>query len=166
MDEFSLAKYPRRYSDKVFPSYRFIPGKTPHPTRDPKGHSYNKSIEQLSSFMPEDWYTCETYLYGIDLFNYRYWWEAHEALEVIWVAARRNSKTGLFIQGIIQIAAAHLKGSQAYHDAATNLALEGLKKVEHFRGYFLGIDVLKFRSDVKAYLSNNCVTPVIIKLNR
>lgn len=165
MVESSLTKQPRRYTDRPFPGYRFIPGETPHPTRDPKGHSYHKPTEKLSSFESEDWNSCEIYLYGVDLFNYRYWWEAHEALEVIWVAAGRGTKTGLFIQGLIQIAAAHLKGWQGYHDAASNLALGGLKKIQNIESYYLGIDVRKFRADVKVYLSGNCETPVIIELD-
>ncbi len=165
VQESSLTKHPRRYSDSPFPGYRFVPGKTPHPTRDPRGHSYNKPTEQLVSFNPEDWNTCEIYLFGIDLFNYHYWWEAHEAWEVVWIAAGKHTKTGLFIQGLIQIAAAHLKGWQEYPDAASNLAIAGLKKMQHIGGYYLGIDVPKLRSDVKAYLSSNCVTPVIIELD-
>lgn len=165
MQESSLAKHPRRYSERPFPDYRFVPGKTPHPTRDPHGHSYNKPPEQLVSFNPDDWNTCEIYLFGIDLFNYHYWWEAHEALEVIWVAAGKHTKTGLFTQGLIQIAAAHLKGWQGHLDAASNLAIAGLKKMQRIESNFLGINVAKFRSDVKAYLSGNCVNPVIIELD-
>ncbi|MBI4006737.1 MAG: hypothetical protein HY356_08705 [Gammaproteobacteria bacterium] len=44
-----------RYSDRPFPPYRFIPGKTPHPTRDTEGHSYNKPAVHLASFDPVDW---------------------------------------------------------------------------------------------------------------
>ncbi len=62
-----------RYSSRPFPSYRFVPGQAPHPTRDPNGHSYNKQPEELASFDPENWNYCEEYLYGIDLFNHGYW---------------------------------------------------------------------------------------------
>lgn len=165
MIEFSFPKEPRRYTNKPFPGYRFVPGKSPHPTRDRQGHSYNKPVEKLSSFNPEDWNSCEIYLYGIDLFNYGYWWEAHEAWEVIWVAAGRHTKTGFFIQGLIQIAAAHLKASQEHHDAASILTLAGLKKLQPLHGYYLGMDVSKFHSDVKANLSAKTVTPVIIELH-
>lgn len=165
MIEVSLTKHPIRYTDRPFPSYRFIPGKTPHPTRDPQGHSYNKPREKLPSFNPEDWDSCEIYLYGVDLFNYGYWWEAHETWEVIWIAAGKRTKTGLYIQGLIQIAAAHLKGSQEHHDAASNLALAGLKKMQLMHGNYLGINVRKFHTDITEYLSGNCETPVIIELD-
>ena len=92
-----------RYTNRAFPPYSFIPGKSPHPTRDPDGHSYKKMSERLLSFENKQWQSCDAYLYGIDLFNYGYWWEAHEALEVVWIAAGRKTETGLFIQGLIQI---------------------------------------------------------------
>jgi len=154
-----------RYTDEPFPGYRYIPGETPHPTRDPKGHSYNKPIKELYVFNPEEWSTCEEYLFGIDLFNFSYWWEAHEVLESVWIAAGRNTDTGLFVQGLIQISAAHLKGWQGYHAAAAKLALSGLSKMKDNNGKRLGINIPKLRSDVEEYLSGNCVTPVIIVLD-
>ena len=80
-----------RYTQRPFPSYRYLPyqsGATlPHPHNDPAGHSYHAEEEYLPPFTPEDWRSCELYLYGIDLFNHGYWWEAHEALEDVWLAA-------------------------------------------------------------------------------
>jgi hypothetical protein len=155
---------PYRYTDRPFPSYRFVPGKAPHPTRDQDGHSYNKPPVRLAPFDPEDWYTCEEYLYGIDLFNHGYWWEAHEALEAVWAAAGRRTETGLFIKGLIQIAAAHLKWFQGFHDVAMRMAAGGLEKVKHIDGIFLGIDIATFRYDVKSYFSGGNEMPVIIEL--
>ena len=155
---------PPRYSNRPFPTYRFIPGKNPHPTRDRDGHSYNKEPEQVASFDAEDWNSCELYLYGIDLFNYGFWWEAHEALEVVWVAAGRRTEAGLFIQGIIQIAVAHLKEFQGFQATAKRMAWKGLDKLGHSKDRYLGIDVITFRSAVKARFSENEVTPVIIEL--
>jgi hypothetical protein len=153
-----------RYTDRPFPAYRFVSGKTPHPTRDQDGHSYNKPPVQLAPFDPEDWYACEEYLYGIDLFNHGYWWEAHEALEAVWAAAGRRTETGLFIQGLIQIAAAHLKWLQGFHDVAMRMATTGLEKMKHINGIFLGIDVATFRYAVKSYFSDGTEIPVRIVL--
>ncbi|MCI0400820.1 MAG: DUF309 domain-containing protein [Gammaproteobacteria bacterium] len=155
---------PSRYTDRAFPSYRFVPGKTPHPTRDPNGHSYNKSPPSLPPFNVEDWYACEEYLYGIDLFNYGYWWEAHEALEAVWMAAGRRTEAGLFLQGLIQIAAANLKWFQGFHDVAMHVAAEGLEKMMQINGIFLGIDVAAFSNAVKSYFSGENEMPVIIEL--
>ena len=153
-----------RYTDRAFPSYRFVPGQSPHPTRDPNGHSYSNPLEQLPPFDARDWQSCEEYLYGIDLFNYGYWWESHEALEPVWVAAEKQTETGFFIQGLIQVAIAHLKDFQGATDVAKRMAISGLDKMGRKKGVFLGINVDTFRSDVKSYYSSDNQSPVQIKL--
>ena len=158
-------KQPYRYTDKPFPDYRYIPGENPHPTRDPKGHSFNKPVKELSSFSPEEWSYCEEFLFGIDLFNFGYWWEAHEVLEAVWVGAGKNTDTGLFVQGLIQLSAAHLKGWQGYYAAAAKLALSGLSKMKDNNGKRLGINTAKLKSDIEDYLSGNCATPITIELD-
>lgn len=154
----------KRYTNLVFPPYRYVPGKEPHPVRDPGGHSYNKLPETLDNFTPEQWQSCEPYLYGIDLFNHGYWWEAHEALEVVWVAAGRNTETGLFVQGLIQISVAHLKRLQGFEDVAQRMSSDGLDKMKNITGIFLGIDVLSFRQSVQSCFSKKSETPVRINL--
>ena len=156
---------PPRYTDRAFPAYRFIPGKAPHPTRDPEGHSYNKQPEPIASFDIGLWQSCTEYLYGIDLFNHGYWWEAHEALEAVWVAAGRQTETGLFIQGLILIAVAHLKMYQGFHDVARRMAKDGLDKMKRMQGIYLGIDVSVLRSAVEAYCAGDNQSPVIIELS-
>lgn len=158
-----ITKTATRYSKRAFPSYKYVPGKAPHPTHDPEGHSYNQHPEPLESFDASEWQSCEEYLFGIDLFNYGYWWEAHEALEAAWVAAGRKTVTGLFIQGLIQIAVAHLKKFQGF-DIAKRMSDEGLNKMKNIKGIYLGIDVGKFRNDVGLYFSDQNETPVIIEL--
>ena len=45
-----VERYLPRYTRRPFPAYRFVPGKAPHPTCDPDGHSYNKTPVQLGIF--------------------------------------------------------------------------------------------------------------------
>ena len=161
-----VERYRLRYTKRPFPTYRFVPGKAPHPTREPDGHSYNKTPAQLGLFKSGDWLTCDEYLYGIDLFNHEYWWEAHEVLEAVWVAAGRRTVTGLFIQGLIQIAIAHLKWFQGLHDTASRMASAGLEKTKSIKGFYMGINLEVFRSDVMEYFSGKIKIPVIITLNR
>lgn len=52
----------------------------------------------------------QQYLYGIDLYNHYYWWEAHEAWEVLWLHSARESCDRHFYQGLIKASAALLKG--------------------------------------------------------
>ncbi len=154
----------RRYSSRPFPPYRFIPGLAPHPTRDPEGHSYNHEPELLKSFDPDKWHSSEEYLYGIDLFNHEYWWEAHEALEAVWGAAGRRTNTGLFVQGLIQVAVAHLKKYQGFDDVATRMAQAGLQKMMPVNQVFLGIEMTRFRALVTAYFLEGNGGPVQVTL--
>jgi uncharacterized protein len=153
-----------RYTDRTFPPYRFIPGKLPHPTRDPEGHSYKRPFEKLASFEISRWQSCNGYLYGIDLFNHGYWWEAHEALEAVWVAAGRQTETGLFIQGLIQVAVAHLKKLQGFNEVAKRMATKGIEKMKRKKGIYLGIEVSIFRGAVESYFSGDNKMPVKIEL--
>lgn len=141
-----------------------MPGETPHPTRDPRGHSYGIHPDTLASFNAEDWARCSEYLYGIDLFNHGYWWEAHEALEAVWVAAGRHTEAGSFVQGLIQIAAAELKWFQGYFRPAERLAAKGLEKISRRSGIYLGVDVAKFHAEVKVRFVSPRDTACVIRL--
>lgn len=104
----------RRFSDRAFPAYRHRPGRTPHPVLDEKGHSYGQPEADPPPFDPARWRESPDYLWGVDLFNHGYFWEAHEAWEGIWRTVRGKPQ-GDFLRGLIQVAAAFLKrlGGQA-----------------------------------------------------
>jgi len=82
------------------------------------------------------------------------------------VAAGRRTETGLFIQGLIQIAVAQLKWFQGFRGSATRMALAGLEKMRRINGIYLGIEVGSFRSSIESYFSGETETPVMIKLVR
>jgi hypothetical protein len=151
-----------RYSTRPFPRYRYVPGRSPHPVRDPEGHSFGHGPAPLEYFSAAEWQTCPEYLYGVDLFNHHYWWEAHEALEQCWVAAGRTTETGLFLQGLIQIAVACLKLEQVFTDVAQRMAAEGLEKFPSGREEMLGVNIEKLRTDVRNHLHNAGPAPVIM----
>ena len=75
-----------RYSARPFPPYRFIPGNNPHPRRHPQGHSFGCPEPSPEPYRPEDWCQSEDYRFGIDLYNFAYWWECHEVFEGFWHA--------------------------------------------------------------------------------
>jgi Uncharacterized conserved protein len=153
---------PARYSSLVFPAYRFVPGRNPHPTRDPEGHSYGVQRIVAARFDPNEWRTCVGYLYGVDLFNYAYWWEAHEAWEGLWVAAGRQTQTGQFLQGLIQVSVAHLKWFQGLTSPAQRLVREGFIRMGRSPMMFLGIEVRRLQRDVEAYfVGAREVSPII-----
>lgn len=112
---------PPRWTAAPFPPYRHVPGLTPHPVTDPRGHSHGErepAVELSGLTLPEDWRRCEEYLRGVDLFNAAYLWEAHEAWEAVWHAAGHETPVGRFLQGLIQTAAAllqHHRGTREGH---------------------------------------------------
>lgn len=132
-----------RYTEIPFPAYRYLPfvAGIPHPRRDPNGHSYAQEEEHLSNFFAADWKTCSAFLHGVDLFNYGYWWEAHEAWEAIWFAAGQETQIGHFVQGLIQLAAAQLKRFTGEAKGAKMLTESGAAKLAVADGTFLGIEI-------------------------
>lgn len=93
---------------REFPPYTYVPGQAPHPIRDPEGHMYGEEPAP-PQLRVEEWWNCEEYLWGIDLFNHGYYWEAHEAWEGLWHAAGRTGPVADFLKGLIKLAAAGVK---------------------------------------------------------
>jgi hypothetical protein len=94
---------------RPFPPYAFVPGRSPHPTSDPAGHSFGARPAPPARLEPGTWTASEPYLYGLDLFNAGYYWEAHEAWEGLWHACGRKGTTADFLKGLIRLAAAGVK---------------------------------------------------------
>lgn len=136
-----------RYApERDLPVYRYLPGIHPHPVNDPEGHSYRAPSEpepDHSPWDPADWRSLEDYLYGVDLYNHHYYWEAHEAWEGLWLAVRRGSRPHRYLQGLIKVAAALLKvrlaGLESHQLAGTQtLGPAGLALLEGVRSTLSG----------------------------
>src|ERR1700675_2052924 len=87
----------RLVPDEPFPPYAFVPGRYPHPTSDPKGHSFGITPALPAKVDPDRWQECRPYLYGIDLFNGGYFWESHVAWEGLWMACGRKGVVADFL---------------------------------------------------------------------
>jgi hypothetical protein len=98
--------------DEPFPPYSYVNGSFPHPIRDPSGHSFDAVPVPCPIPNPNQWYNCRPYLFGLDLFNHGYYWEAHEVWEGIWHASGRGGPVGSFIKALIKLAAAGVKVRQ------------------------------------------------------
>ncbi len=158
------AKVPRRYTTAAFPPYRYVPGKgRPHPVRDPRGHSYGAPAEAVW-LDAEQWSSCETYLVAVDLFNHGYYWEAHEELERLWRGAGRRTETGVFLQGLIQVAAALLKRATDERGSANRLAAQGCAKLRTIADVHLGISGPDFACVIEATLEGRTRGPTTIRL--
>lgn len=150
---------PRYCPRRTFPSYRHIPGLTPHPIKDPAGHSYgiDESTEPLV-LSPEAWRTNEDYLYGVDLYNFAYWWEAHESWEGLWHHAEDDYR--LFLQGLIQISAALIKHHMRMPRPARTLSTAGSNKLQDVllklnpsTETYMGIDLNEFLSRINEFFA-------------
>jgi predicted metal-dependent hydrolase len=102
----ALPAPPRLLPDRPFPAYAYLPGRQPHPVRDRDGHSYG--IEP-ATIAPEAALGSEAFQWGVDLFNHGYYWEAHEAWEGLWQAARGSPRHRLLFKALILLAAAGVK---------------------------------------------------------
>ncbi len=103
---------PRFVPDAAFPPYTFVPGRAPHPIRDPAGHLFGQTLELPPPLDPARWQDSRAYLYGVDLFNHGYYWEAHELWEGLWRTAGRAGQLADFLKGLIKLAAAGVKVRQ------------------------------------------------------
>lgn len=135
-----------RYTSLALPPYRHLPGRTPHPQRDPRGHQYGQE-SQPRPLDPGRWQDSTEYLFGVDLFNFAYFWEAHESWEGLWKMTGRRDTPGKFLQGLIQISAALLKREQGVERGMAKLAAEGLAKlsqVSRQHSFYCGIELPEF----------------------
>lgn len=158
------APAPRRYSGRSFPRYRFVPGLNPHPRSDPRGHSYGHPEVRPSAWRPEEWKSLEPYLFGVDLFNYSFWWECHETLEGLWLAAGRTTVPAQFLQGIILVAAANLNRHLGKTGTARSQAEDGLSRFEGALAsgrVFMGLEIPRFREQVRESFASTGAQPVI-----
>lgn len=104
----------------ALPPHAFVPGCGVRP--DDSGACDHPVV-------PDNWSTHALYQHGVDLYNHGYFWEAHEAWESLWHLCPRASGERLLLQGLIQLAAAHLKrrqldllrGSRLVHSAVARL---------------------------------------------
>lgn len=95
---------PRLRPDRSFPRYAYLPGRGPHPVRDPGGHSYGVQPVLVSASLGS-----EEFAWGQDLFNHGYYWESHEAWEGLWQIANKGSPLRAFLKGLILLSATGVK---------------------------------------------------------
>jgi len=152
----------RRLPGRDFPPYAFLPGRDPHPTRDPAGHSYGHEEPAPPPQSPALWRECEPYLWGVDLYNHGYLWEAHEAWEGLWHVSKPDRIQALFLQGLIQCAAAWLKipmGQPRGVERLSELALEKLEQVERAGGSpYMGLDLEGWIPAVRAFAASGATS--------
>jgi predicted metal-dependent hydrolase len=104
------------------------------------------------------------YLYGIDLYNYAYWWESHEIFEGLWHAVGHHTEQGNFFQALIQFAAANLKRFTGNHRAAGNLVTNGIVRLQKIPTRYMGIDVARLTQDFRQPIVDSDFRAPLIRL--
>jgi len=154
-------KFIQRYTSFSFPPFIYIPKLTNKPK---VGHIIHITPPVIA-FSSQTWKESETYLYAIDLFNFKYYWEVHEVLEKIWLNTGKKSADGIFIQGFIQLSVVLLKKVQFNQVGLNRLAEKALPKLLSQKGVYLGIEVEKLVEDFKNFNEDIKSEPPIICLN-
>jgi hypothetical protein len=93
------------------PPYSYVPGGPwPHPNRAKDASADPARVPSLTK-MPRsgDVAASPLFLRGVELFDGGYYWEAHEAWEVLWHAVGRRGATADVLRGLIKLAAAGIK---------------------------------------------------------
>lgn len=119
----------------------------------------------VTEFSATSWASSDAYLFGVDLFNFAYWWECHEQWEAIWKYTGPESFEGRFLQGLVQIAAANLRQYMGSHDSGAALARKGIARLRGFEDdVFLGVDVAPFMAAVELHFAQPDAVPPVIDL--
>ena len=160
-----MTEQPPRYApERALPPYAFVPGRDPHPTRDPRGHSFGQEEgghdEGGAAWLPpERWSENGDYLFGVDLYNDGYLWEAHEAWEGLWHRAKHDGDQADHLQGLIQCAAACLKIAMEQPRGLETLSRLGTEKLERVArahgGTYMGLDLFDFVASMRAFAASS-----------
>jgi uncharacterized protein len=92
----------------------------------------------------------ELFARGVELFNTRYFFEAHETWEEIWLHTAPPEKT--FLQGLIQVTAAFHHHSRENLRGTKSLLRAGLMKLEDFPPHHRGLNIEKLRKVARRWL--------------
>ena len=142
-----------------------MPGRTPHPTRAKDGHSHGAASITPAHVPAEQWAENGEYLWGVDLYNAGYFWEAHEAWEGLWrAAAGRDAPQRGLLQGLILCAAACLKAAAGDMQACRRLAARAVERLERAPvdggGRVMGLDLERFAAELREFAAS---VPVMIE---
>jgi uncharacterized protein len=91
----------------------------------------------------------EKFQRGIQLFNAREFFLAHEVWEEIWLHESEPEKT--FLQGLIQLAAAFHHYIRGNSEGAQSLLASAAVKLQRFAPHHRGIAVAELRNDAIAW---------------
>lgn len=133
---------PRYLPQRSLPERAFIPGRGSKPELDTQPARY---------LAAERWRENEAYLWGTDLYNHGFAWEAHEAWEGLWRAAKHDEAQATFLQGLIQCTAARVKASMDDAEAAERVLARGLARLSRVRDQlgdgYMGLSLARYLAE-------------------
>lgn len=156
-----VPRFVRLIPSAEMPRYTHVPGSgTPHPYRDPRGHSYNKRPQAPKSLREPRWAENRSYLVALDYFNLGFYWEAHDEWERLLRATGNDSLCGVFLKGLVKMAAAGIKvREESIHGVRRHAASAGEVfadvAAESDKDRFCGLSftLLQFAADRAAQLA-------------
>lgn len=149
----------KRYTKYKLPEKPFIPGKE-------NLKEFNFEISWKDTELKEvNWTESDEYLFGIDLFNHGFWFEAHEIWEAVWLAQNKDSETRVFMQGLIQLSAALFKKKSGKYESAERLAAKGIYKLNKLVGIKFGIDISELSNTTIEFIHGHSLFKPLIILN-
>jgi predicted metal-dependent hydrolase len=77
--------------------------------------------------------------FGVDLYNARHFWHAHEAWEQVWLDAEDELRP--FYQGLIQVTAAFVHVVRDEYPGSVRLLEAGIEKLAAYPASFMAIEL-------------------------
>ncbi len=88
---------------------------------------------------------------GIDFFNREYFFEAHDALEELWMEAREQTQRDLF-HGLVNIATGFYHYRMGNRKGMQSQLQKGMDKLSQVPARCFGVNVEKLLQDVQPYI--------------
>jgi predicted metal-dependent hydrolase len=139
-----------RYTELELPKIAYIPGQTERPSSKSYKLHDRKAIPITDCRGDKNIHL----LYGIDLFNAGFYWEAHEAWEDLW-RVETNREFRDVIQGLIQITGGAVKVIQENSNGVTKLWSSALNYLKVGTTPICEVDMRELLKEVRSRLDNS-----------
>ena len=109
-------------------------------------------LKAFEAVKANHWKKCPGFLYGVDLFNRGYYWEAHEAWEQVWKNYAPQSDEAQFLQSLIQTAAGLIKYHVGNAEGVRRLSEVSLEKMQGLQSkgpLFFGVKLKPWIEEVQ-----------------
>ncbi|MEM9551348.1 MAG: DUF309 domain-containing protein [Pseudomonadota bacterium] len=134
---------PQPPSDVALPPHAYVPGLTTR--HDPQWFSpLHASVREGMSVA--DLAQSRSFLAGLTFYDHGYFWEAHEALEPVWMALPAGGPDRASVQAVIQLANAALKLKMERPNATRRLCEEVRKHLAASQGATLPVPFARVRT--------------------